>query len=80
MTQVVVTVMPRAGVLDPQGQTVRGSLAQLGFDGVGDVRIGKRIELEIEGADPAGQAREMCEKLLANALIEEYAVEVVAAP
>lgn len=77
MTQVIVTVMPRAGVLDPQGQAVRGSLAQLGFDGVGDVRIGKRIELTIAGDDPAGTAREMCEKLLANALIEEYAVEVV---
>ena len=76
MTQVVVTVMPKAGVLDPQGQAVAGALAQLGFDGVGEVRIGKRIELAVEGDDPAGQARAMCEKLLANALIEDYSVEV----
>ena len=76
MTQVVVTVMPKAGVLDPQGQAVAGALAQLGFGGVGEVRIGKRIELAIDGDDPAGQAREMCEKLLANALIEDYSVEV----
>ena len=60
MTQVVVTVMPKAGVLDPQGQAVAGALAQLGFAGVGEVRIGKRIELEIAGDDPAGQARAMC--------------------
>ena len=76
MTQVVVTVMPKAGVLDPQGQAVAGALAQLGFGGVGEVRIGKRIELAITGDDPAGQAREMCEQLLANALIEDYSVEV----
>lgn len=72
----VVTVMPKAGVLDPQGQAVAGALAQLGFGGVGEVRIGKRIELTITGDDPAGQAREMCERLLANALIEDYSVEV----
>jgi phosphoribosylformylglycinamidine synthase PurS subunit len=76
VTQVVVTVMPKAGVLDPQGQAVRGALAQLGFEGVGEVRIGKRIELEIDGDDPAGSARAMCEELLANALIEDYSVEV----
>jgi phosphoribosylformylglycinamidine synthase len=75
MTQMVVTVMPRAGVLDPQGQAVRGALTQLGFTGVGEVRIGKRIELDIPGDDPEGTAREMCEKLLANALIEDYRVE-----
>lgn len=76
MTQVVVTVMPKAGVLDPQGQAVAGALARMGFGGVGEVRIGKRIELTVDGDDPAGQAREMCEKLLANALIEDYRVEV----
>lgn len=76
MTQVIVTVMPKQGVLDPQGQAVGGALAQLGFGGVGEVRIGKRIELTIDGDDPAGQAEAMCEKLLANALIEEYRVEV----
>jgi phosphoribosylformylglycinamidine synthase len=63
-------------VLDPQGQAVRGALRQLGFAGVGDVRIGKRIELELDGDDPLGEARAMCDRLLANALIEDYRVEV----
>ena len=76
MAQVIVTVMPKQGVLDPQGQAVAGALAQLGFGGVGEVRICKRIELAIDRDDPAGQAEAMCEKLLANALIEEYRVEV----
>jgi phosphoribosylformylglycinamidine synthase subunit PurS len=76
VTSVVVTVMPKQGVLDPQGQAVRGALERLGFAGVGEVRIGKRIELEIAGDDPAGAAREMCERLLANQLIEDYRVEV----
>jgi phosphoribosylformylglycinamidine synthase len=76
VTRVVVTVMPRAGVLDPQGQAVRGALEQLGFAGVGEVRIGKRIELELDGEDPLGRARDMCDRLLANALIEDYRVEV----
>jgi phosphoribosylformylglycinamidine synthase len=76
VTRVVVTVMPRAGVLDPQGQAVRGALEQLGFGGVGEVRIGKRIELELDGEDPLGRARAMCDRLLANALIEDYRVEV----
>ncbi len=68
--------MPRRGVLDPQGQTVRGALERLGFEGVGEVRIGKRIELDLDCADPEGQARAMCDRLLANALIEDYEVEV----
>jgi phosphoribosylformylglycinamidine synthase len=76
MTRVIVTVMPRAGVLDPQGQAVRGALGQLGFDDVRDVRVGKRIELELDGPDPAGRAHEMCDRLLANALIEDYRVEL----
>jgi phosphoribosylformylglycinamidine synthase len=76
MTQVVVTVMPRAGVLDPQGQAVRGALGQLGFADVGEVRIGKRIELDLPGDDPRATARAMCEQLLANALIEDYTVEL----
>jgi phosphoribosylformylglycinamidine synthase subunit PurS len=76
MTRVVVTVMPRAGVLDPQGQAVQGALGRMGFDGVGDVRIGRRIELELDGGDPEARARRMCEELLANTLIEDYAIEV----
>jgi len=76
MTLVVVTVMPKKGVLDPQGQAVQGALSHMGFAGVSDVRVGKRIELEISGDDLAGQATKMCEDLLANDLIEDYSVEV----
>ena len=78
MTRVVVTVMPRAGVLDPQGQAVQGALASLGFETLGEVRVGRRIELDIAGEDPATTARAMCDQLLANALIEDYIVEVEA--
>ena len=74
MTRVVVTVMPKAGVLDPQGQTVAGALGRLGFDGVGEVRVGKRIEVEVAGDDPVAQVHEMCEQLLVNQLIEDYEV------
>jgi phosphoribosylformylglycinamidine synthase PurS subunit len=77
MSRVAVTVMPRQGVLDPQGQAVHGALERLGFDGVSDVRVGKRIEIEIDGPDPVATAREMCDRLLANALIEDYAVEPI---
>ena len=75
MTRVVVTVMPKDGVLDPQGQAVQGALGRMGFEGVRDVRVGKRIELEIDSADPLGEAGAMCDRLLANALIEDYRVE-----
>ncbi len=75
-----VEVMLRQGVLDPQGEAVRHALAALGFDGVESVRQGKLIELELAESDPAraeAQVREMCEKLLANTVIESYRVEIV---
>ena len=75
MSRVVVTIMPRAETLDPQGQAVAGALHQLGFADLGDVRIGKRVELEISGDDPVGQAHSMCDRLLVNKLIEDYEVE-----
>ena len=75
MSRVVVTIMPRAETLDPQGQAVAGALHQLGFADLGDVRIGKRVELEISGDDPVGQAHAMCDRLLVNKLIEDYEVE-----
>ncbi len=68
------------GVLDPQGKAVQHALAGLGFAGVEDVRQGKFIELELSETDPAkaeAQAEEMCKKLLANTVIENYAVEIV---
>ncbi len=76
MTLVIVTVMPKKGVLDPQGQAVQGALSHMGFGDVSGVRVGKRIELQIDGHDPTGQATRMCEDLLANQLIEDFHVEV----
>ncbi|KAF0677134.1 phosphoribosylformylglycinamidine synthase subunit PurS [Profundibacterium mesophilum] len=72
-----VHVMLKDGVLDPQGEAVRHALGALGFDGVEGVRQGKVIELDLaEGTDEA-TVREMCEKLLANTVIESYQVELV---
>lgn len=70
----------KSGVLDPQGKAVGHALAGLGFSGVGEVRQGKYIEIELSETD-AGRAKanveEMCKKLLANTVIENYAVEIV---
>ncbi|SFQ52344.1 phosphoribosylformylglycinamidine synthase [Roseivivax halotolerans] len=72
-----VHVMLKEGVLDPQGEAVRHALDSLGFDGVEGVRQGKVIELDL--ADGTSEARigEMCEKLLANTVIESYRIEVL---
>ena len=76
--RVVVTL--KKSVLDPQGQAVSRALGSLGFSEVKDVRLGKIIELDIDGSD-ASEARkrveQMCEKLLANTVIEEYRVEEI---
>ena len=76
----IVTVMLKPGVLDPQGRAIGHALETLGFAGVGDVRAGKIIELELAETD-AGKARAtaeaMADKLLANTVIESYRVEVV---
>lgn len=77
MARVVVEVMLKPEILDPQGQAVQRALPRLGFAGVGDVRQGKRFEVDLEGpADEAALARvrEMAEKLLANTVIEEFTV------
>jgi phosphoribosylformylglycinamidine synthase len=73
-----VYVTLKRGVLDPQGQAVARALGRLGFEEVKDCRIGKYIELKIEGdADKAKERlTQMCEKLLANTVIEEYRIEV----
>jgi len=74
-----VYIMPKAGVLDPQGKAIGHALAALGFTGVGEVRQGKVIDLDIAETDPA-RARatldEMCRKLLANTVIESYRIEL----
>ncbi len=77
----VVTVMLKHGVLDPQGKAIGHALQNLGFEGVGEVRAGKVIELELAATDEAAaraQAEEMARKLLANTVIEGFRVEVSA--
>ena len=75
-----VQVMLKAGVLDPQGKAIGNALATLGFNGIGEVRQGKLIELEVAEIDPTrarDQAEAMCKELLANPVIEDYSIEVV---
>ena len=74
-----VYVMLKSGVLDPQGEAVRHALGALGFDGVQRVRQGKVIELDLAATDKAAaeaEVKEMCEKLLANTVIESYQIEL----
>jgi phosphoribosylformylglycinamidine synthase len=75
-----VTVMLKTGVLDPQGEAVRHALGSLGFNGVSGVRQGKVIELDLTETDRAAAeaaVKAMCDKLLANTVIESYRVEVL---
>ncbi len=73
--KVRVLVRPKAGILDPQGEAVRGALPALGFGGVKSVHVGRLIEMELESADKVDA---MCRRLLANPTIEEYEWEVIA--
>jgi len=72
-----VHVMLKDGVLDPQGEAVRHALGSLGFDGVDGVRQGKVIELDLAEGTSEAAVSEMCEKLLANTVIESYRVELL---
>jgi len=75
-----VTVYPRREILDPQGKAIRDALARVGFAGVEDVRAGKSFEIRLglEDRDLAlRELREMCQKLLANLVVEDYAVEIL---
>ena len=72
-----VLIRPKDGILDPQGQAVERALPALGFEGVSEVRIGRLVELQVE--DPS-RISEMCERLLANPLIEDYDVITSAEP
>jgi len=69
-----VLIRPKAGILDPQGEAVQRALPALGFEGVRDVHVGRLIELDVEDAD---QLQPMCEKLLANPLVEDYEVQLL---
>jgi phosphoribosylformylglycinamidine synthase len=70
--RVRVLIRPKAGILDPQGQTVERALPALGFEGVSNVHVGRLVELDVEDAS---QVPAMCEKLLANPLIEDYEIQ-----
>ncbi|HNP56704.1 MAG TPA: phosphoribosylformylglycinamidine synthase subunit PurS [Gordonia sp. (in: high G+C Gram-positive bacteria)] len=74
MARVVVDVMPKTEILDPQGQAIVGALARLGFDGIADVRQGKRFELEVgDGVDDV-TLEKIAADVLANTVIEDYTV------
>lgn len=76
-----VHVSLKPGVLDPQGKAVGDALARLGFNEVGEVRVGKTIEIELADtlakSDAEARIRQMCERLLANTVVERYAVEIL---
>ena len=71
-----VTVSLKAGVLDPQGEAIKGALGSMRFEGVDGVRQGKVIELDLAPGTREDTVREMCEKLLANTVIESYRIEM----
>ena len=68
-----VLIRPKKGILDAQGKAVETALPALGFEGIQHVRVGRIVELE---AEDSGQLEELCEKLLANPLIEDYEIEI----
>ena len=72
-----VLIRPKAGVVDPQGKAVERALPTLGFDGVEEVKVGRLVELRIDDPDALP---ELCEKLLANPLIEDYEIELEGQP
>ncbi|MCL7997554.1 phosphoribosylformylglycinamidine synthase subunit PurS [Brucella pseudogrignonensis] len=79
MIKARVTVTLKNGVLDPQGKAIVGALGSLNFEGVNSVRQGKVFDLEVEGSDKAkaeAEIKAMCEKLLANTVIEDYAIVI----
>ena len=79
MARVVVDVMPKPEILDPQGKAVHGALPRLGFTGVTDVRQGKRFELELDGElteERLAEVHQMAETLLSNPVIEDFSVHV----
>ena len=74
--RVRVLIRPKEGILDPQGQAVERALPALGYDGVSNVHVGRLVELDVPGdGDVSARVAEMCEKLLANPLIESYEVQ-----
>lgn len=76
MARVVVDVMLKPEILDPQGQAVANALPRMGVDGIESVRIGKRIEIEFAGDPDVARARDIADRLLANPVIEDFTVRV----
>lgn len=74
MARVVVHVMPKSEILDPQGQAIVGALGRLGVSGISDVRQGKRFELEVDDSVADATIAEISESLLANTVIEDWTV------
>ena len=74
MPRVVVTVMPKSEILDPQGQAIVGALGRLGHAGIADVRQGKRFELDVDDTVSDDELAEIAESLLANTVIEDWSV------
>jgi phosphoribosylformylglycinamidine synthase len=74
VARVVVNVMPKAEILDPQGQAIVGALGRLGHAGIADVRQGKRFELEVDDSVSDAELAEIAESLLANTVIEDWSV------
>jgi phosphoribosylformylglycinamidine synthase subunit PurS len=72
-----VLIRPKEGILDPQGKAIEGALGPLGFEGISEVRVGRLIELVAEDPD---RLDELCERLLANPLIEDYEIELAGEP
>ena len=77
MARVVVSVMPKAEILDPQGQAIVGALGRLGHSGIVDVRQGKRFELEVDDSVTEDELADIAESLLANTVIEDWSVSRV---
>ena len=75
MARVIVHVMPKAEILDPQGQAIVGALGRLGHAGISDVRQGKRFELEVDDSVPDETLEQIAESLLANTVIEDWTVQ-----
>lgn len=78
--RIEVRVTPREGLLDPQGRAVETALTSLGFDGVESVRIGKLVRMRVEAAsepEAMSRAREMCDRLIANPVIEDYSIRIL---
>jgi phosphoribosylformylglycinamidine synthase subunit PurS len=74
-----IIITPKKAVLDPQGKTVQQALAHMGYAGIGDVHVGKYLEIELKGPDPAAartQIDEACHKFLSNPVIEDYRFEI----